>query len=212
MTHQPTAYPLAWPAGWPRTPAYKRNDSKYQFRKRRAYANQSPFWSFAESRDALVVELERLGARNPVLSSNFQLRLDGLPSGSASRPADEGIAIFFELKGRPMVMACDVHVRAEENMRSLALSIEAMRALERHGGGVMMEKAFDGFAALPPPSSDNRPHWSAVLDLPRNATRSDIEKAFKHKARAAHPDHGGSNAQMAALNAARDEALGAAHD
>jgi hypothetical protein len=52
-----------------------------------------------------------------------------------------------------MTMACDRFDNAAANMRSLGLAIEAMRQLERHGGGAMMEKAFSGFVALPPPIS-----------------------------------------------------------
>lgn len=143
------AYPLQWPAGWPRTPSHQMQDSKYRFRRVGRYSkSQSPFWTFAEARDALNDELDRLGARNLVLSSNYELRLDGQPSAKAGNPIDRGIAIYFTLKGKPMVMACDMHVRAEENMRSLTLAIEAMRQLERHGGGIMMERAFEGFQAV----------------------------------------------------------------
>ena len=87
-------------------------------------------------------------------------------------------------------------------MRSLGLAIEAMRQLERHGGGTMMERAFSGFAALPPPRSC----WD-ILGVPVGSSRAVIEKAFRERAPAAHPDRGGSNADMAELNAARDRAL-----
>ena len=50
-------------------------------------------------------------------------------------------------------MACDRFDNAAANMRSLGLAIEAMRQLERHGVGTMMERAFTGFVALPAPES-----------------------------------------------------------
>lgn len=203
-----SAFPLQWPAGWPRTPAHQLQDSKYRFRRTGRYGKtQSPFWTFAEARNALNDELDRLGARNLVLSSNYELRLDGQPSAKAGNPHDRGIAIYFTLKGKPMVMACDQHVRAEENMRSLTLAIEAMRQLERHGGGIMMERAFEGFHALPAPGA-KRP-WREVfgfhgVQLP---SKREIDRAWKDLAKKRHPDAGGSETAMAELNQARDEAL-----
>lgn len=207
MTAQ--AYPLQWPEGWPRTRDCDKQDSKYRFKKNRGYGNGSSFWTFAEARDALVTELERLGARNAVLSSNYELRLDGLPRGGARTPFDTGIAIYFVLKGKQMVMACDMHLRAEENMRSLALAIEAMRQLERHGGGTMMERAFTGFMALPSPGQKPARTWREVLNLDgvSHPTAEQIREHYRLSARSAHPDAGGSVEAMAELNAARDAAL-----
>jgi hypothetical protein len=176
-------------------------DSKYRFRR------SGRFWTFAEARNALNDELDRLGARNLVLSSNYEFRLDGQPSAKAGNPLDRGIAVYFTLKGKQMVMACDQHVRAEENMRSLTLAIEAMRQLERHGGGIMMERAFEGFQALPAPVA-TRP-WREVLGLvgEKNPTAEQVNHHFKIKAKSAHPDAGGSDAAMAELNASKAEAL-----
>ena len=197
------AYPLHWPDGWPRTHPWERDDSKYRFRKGR-YDQRSPFWSFAEARDALLDELDRLGAINAVLSTNYTVRNDGLPRADRRAPDDTGVAIYFQLNGRPQVMACDMHVRAEENMRSLALSIEAMRALERHGGGRMMERAFEGFTALPAP--DRVKQWWDVLDLWSDATRADVEEAWKRLRKERHPDTpGGSTTAFQELQAAYEQ-------
>ena len=192
-----TSYPLAWPEGWPRSTA--REDGRRRFIRRGAA------WTFGAARDALYEELDRLGSPPHItlLSSNYRLNQRGEPSKAYGRPADEGVAVYFQRRGRPYVMACDRFLRAEENMRSLTLAIDAMRALERHGGGVMMERAFAGFAALPSPGST--PWWS-VLQVDQAATREQIEVAFRRLARERHPDSGGSDAMMADLNRARDEA------
>lgn len=200
-----SAYPLQWPEGWPRTPAHRQQDSKHRFK--RTGRNQ-PFWTFAEARNELGNELDRMGARNVVLSSNYELRLDGLPRGNGPVPSDRGVAVYFTLKGVQKVMACDMHVRAEENMRSIALALDAMRALERHGGGIMMERAFEGFTALPAPGT-RRP-WRQVLGLNDGiaVTRETIDYAYRELAKKRHPDApSGSHDQMSELNAARDAAL-----
>jgi hypothetical protein len=199
------SYPLHWPAGWPRTPAKEVVDGKYGFRRPRANSAASPFWTFNDARDALLEELHRLGATHGrrVLSSNFKLTAAGLPTDRGGRPEDQGIAVYFDLGGKAMVMACDRYTGAPENMRSIALAIEAMRQLARHGGGAMMERAFSGFQALPASGPDC---W-AVLGVPSNADVDTINKAYRAKAKAAHPEAGGSTAAMQELNVARDEAL-----
>ena len=197
------AFPLHWPAGWPRTPVHKQVDSRNRWgrgegRKRRP-------WTFGEARDELFLELERFGAKSIVLSTSFRLTQSGMPSKNFGVPDDQGVAIYFVLKGKQMVMAQDGHTRAEENMRALALVLKYLRGVEDLGGGTMMEKAFAGFEALPAPGQ--RPPWWTVLGVGESASRSDVEAAYRRKARERHPDAGGSDALMAELNLARDEAL-----
>jgi hypothetical protein len=198
------AFPLAWPEGWPRTPEGEKKDGRYSFKRQqdtgRGYRMGQP-WSFAAARDALLEELWKHNPSSVVLSSNFQPGKNG-PMEGRRRPEDEGIAVYFQRKGKPYVMACDRYHDAEGNMRSLALALEAMRQLERHGGGTMMERAYEGFAALPPPKSC----WE-ILDLKPGASADDVRRAYRAKAPRAHPDGGGSHDRMAELNAARDEAL-----
>lgn len=202
-----SAYPLQWPVGWPRTPWLRRQDSKYRFRR------NGSFWTFAAARDALGTELDRIGARNVVLSTNYELRLDGLPRGNGPTPVDTGVAVYFVLKEKQMAMACDMRIRAEENMRSIALALEAMRQLERHGGGVMMERAFEGFTALPSPETATKRPWREVFGFQSTATTAGIspsliETRYRELAKQRHPDApGGSHELMAELNAAKEEAL-----
>jgi hypothetical protein len=77
--------------------------------------------------------------------------------------------------------------------------------LEQHGGSFMMERAFAGFAQLPAPGA--RKHWSAVMNVPRDASRHDVECAYKRLAKKHHPDNGGSTELMAEPNAAKAEAM-----
>ncbi len=46
-----------------------------------------------------------------------------------------------------------------------------------------------------------------LLGLPPRSTEDEIQRAWREKAKRAHPDQGGSTAAMAELNAARDAAL-----
>ncbi|ARN82773.1 J domain-containing protein [Methylocystis bryophila] len=51
---------------------------------------------------------------------------------------------------------------------------------------------------------DPRIRAFAMLGLPSGASRAEIEKAFRARIKRAHPDHGGSAEQAAALNEARN--------
>lgn len=191
------AYPLAWPDGWPRTLPAHRKDGRYHFKR-----GENRPWTFAAARGALYEELGRMGAGRLVVSSNFPLNQSGEPAGNRGRPFDEGIAIYFVRRGKPYVMACDQWMGAEANMRSLALSIAALRTLERHGGGVMLERAFTGFAALPSPKTC----WE-ILGLTPRASFAEVQAAWRKRIAGSHPDQGGSEAAAAEINAARDQAL-----
>lgn len=195
------AFPLHWPQGWPRTSWRKRINGKSR------WSSGGKPWTFDAARKDLALELDRLGARDIVLSTNYELRLDGAPRAGAKTPDDVGIAVYFTYKDRQVAMARDAFDRAEENIRSLTLALRAMRAIEEHGGSSMMDRAFAGFDALPAPGSKRS--WRDVLgfhdiQLPSKAT---VNAAWRDKARAAHPDAGGTQEAMAELNRARDEAL-----
>lgn len=187
MTQSITAYPLCWPASFPRC-----TDRQWARFKTDMVA----------ARTHLQDELDRLGATDPVLSSNLQLRLDGWPKADAKRPADPGVALYFTLKGQQMCMPCDRYSEAKDNIRALGLTIAAMRGIERWGGGHIMEATFTGFLALPAP--ENAHHWTDVLGVPLEATASQIQAAWKTQIKAA----GGAESPDAAfINVARDRAL-----
>lgn len=195
------AYPLEWPEGWARTPAYKRNSN-------------SPFrTTFDKARRDLWAELEHLGAKGVVISSNLELRNDGQPRADSARRriVDPGVAVYFMLKGKQVVMARDAYETVHDNLRSICLAISHLRGLERHGGATMMDRAFTGFAALPPPSA-TQPRartWREIMefDASHRPDADGINVRFRALARVRHPDAGGSAEAFAELTRARDQGL-----
>jgi len=180
------AYPLAWPPHRPRTKRRQRS----QFHS-----------SFDVARDGLMDELRRMGARLPVLSTNVPLRRDGLPYAVQKEPDDPGVAVYFEWKGRQMAFACDRWDRVRDNVQAVRHTIAALRGLDRWGTGDMVEAAFRGFEALPPPDASDR-QWRDVLNLTSMDGLQEAEASYRHLATERHPDRGGSTEQMAELNAA----------
>lgn len=188
------AYPLRWPEGWPRTPAHKRQRSRFDV-------------TMDKARQELQWAIERAGGRYSLLCANLPLRRDRKLSTPRSEPEDTGVAVYFEKRGKQMVFACDKWDRVRDNIRAIEKTIEALRGIERWGASEMMERAFSAFEALPAPGQ--RPPWWIVLGVEKTATSEEIERAYRTKARERHPDMGGSNTLMAELNQARNEALSA---
>lgn len=210
------AFPLQWPEGWPRTPPHLRQDGNsrflggtgYEFDRsapnNRRYVGRKPV-SFDVARKKLFAELGRMGATNITLSSNVPLRQDGLPRADVGRRGqdDPGIAVYFTHNNRQLVMAQDAYSGTAGNMRSLGLAVEALRQLERHGGGTMMERAFNGFLAIAPPSW--KKPWREVFGV-KPDWNGDIKSLYREKAKQRHSDVDGDDTLMAELNVAYAEA------
>lgn len=144
-------------------------------------------------------ELHRLGAVRFVLSTNVELRQDGFPRSDRRSPADPGVAVYFDLKGRPIVMACDKWSRVEDNLWAITKHIEAIRGTARWGCGEL-QQAFGGYTALPAPA-DLRP-WYEVLDVREDCSLETARSAWINGAKKCHPDNGGSHSAMAIINGA----------
>lgn len=188
------AYPLQWPVGVPRTAAHR--------------MARAPFsCTLSAATEHVLNEVRRMGGVLPVISSNLELRRDGLPYANQRQPVDVGAAVYFRRRGRSMVFACDRWDKIEHNLRAIAKTIEALRGIERWGSAEMVDQAFSGFQALPSPAATE--DWWTVLGVPRDATAGQIQAAYRTKARDAHPDAGGSDAAMSRLNIARDKGLSA---
>lgn len=214
-----TAYPLQWPQGRARTPWQKREprapfsrgseetverwDSSIGAR-RAVKIQRDKEVTVIVAIERLQQQLDLLGATLPVLSTNLQTRLNGLPRADQRNPDDPGAAIYFNLKDRRIVIACDKWARVADNIAALAAHIRATRSVERYGAA-SVEQAFAGYAKLPSPSDIN---WRSILGIPVDA---DVDLAYiqrrqRELAMLHHPDHGGNDAQMSEINRAVEAA------
>lgn len=203
------AYPLQWPDGWPRSRGRKPGHfgkQEWKTSGANSYKAKADI-TMVDAMKRVKVELERLNinvADDSIVSTNLKLNLSGLPRGDQGEPGDPGVAVYFQKKNGPMrVIAIDAYHRVRDNLAAIAATLDAMRAIERHGGAQILERAFTGFAALTAPGKN----WWDVLEVRQDATREVIEINFRRLARDKHPDNGGSHEAMSALNEARDAAL-----
>jgi hypothetical protein len=199
MNEKISRYPLQWPAGWKRLQAYQRKSANFSKHGKRL--------SVFDGIGRVLSELKLLGVSDDdvVISTNVETRLDGLPRSDRAAPQDVGVAVYWVTKaGTPAkCMAVDRYDKVADNLAAVAATLEAFRAVERHGGAAILDRAFVGFAALPAPALGQRDWWT-VLDLTPNATEDQVRSAHRRLTAVHHPDRGGSEERMAELNLARD--------
>lgn len=204
-----TRYPLCWPKDWKRTQGRTRAQFGKAPRARGAdvqtYVPKSRL-SIEDSFRRIEYEMERFGVdlHTVLVSTNLRTNMRGMPTGATGEPSDPGVAVYWNLKGKSQCMAIDRYDRVADNLAAVAATLEALRAIERHGGGSILERAFLGFAQLPAALD-----WRAILCIhpQTNVTEEIIDNAFKALAIRRHPDKGGSTEMMAELNRARGDAL-----
>lgn len=180
-------FPLAWPLGMPR--ASSRKSSQFKTSLTKALENV---------RDSIRLFGSDSGrpVSNVVISSNASL--------GQMRPEDPGVAVWFIWDGEQRCFAVDLYAKPEENLQAIHHVLEARRTEMRHAGVVMARAAMAGFAAaLPAPGTKT---WWQVLQVKETDALTVIENAYRKLATERHPDRGGSDAMMAELNTARDQA------
>lgn len=208
-------YPLTWPAGWKRTKPDQRRSAKFSKQvirssgtgdSYRTWTNKSEV-TIAEGTKRVLEQLRSMGVRegDAIISTDLKVRLDGLPMSNQREPENPGVAVYWK-KGKETqhkVIAIDLYARIADNLAAIAATLDAMRAIERHGGAVIMERAFSGFLALAATNT-----WRAVFDYAEDANVSldDCKARYRARAKGRHPDMGGSAAAMAELNWAMQEA------
>ena len=201
-------YPLSWPFGWKRTPSMKRKRTRFTGT---SYGTYSSGGSYRRQRELttyeaikrLDLELDRLRAREVILSTNVELTSRGEPRSGRRAPDDPGVAVYFRLNNKDRVLACDTWDSVAGNIAGIAAHIDCIRGIDRYGVGTL-DQAFAGYDALPPPSADNRAPWRGMLQFKPDAsvTRNDVDVHYRMLAKQAGTDEGA----LLQLNLAREAA------
>lgn len=195
----PAVYPLQWPEGKARS----------RSRVPGTFKDGGSSITVPAAIGRVEAQLNHLGAKSPMVSSNLQPTLSGVTRGRGET-LDPGVVVFFDLKDQAYAMACDRYTTVASNLAAIAAHLDATRGIERWGVASAAE-SLQVFLALPGADGGGkavgRPWWS-VLELEKSASRTDVLNAYRRLAAVRHPDvEGGSHEAMAELNAARDAAL-----
>lgn len=180
------AFPLQWPDGLPRSASKATSQFKTGLPTALKNVQKS-------------LQLFGSDSGKPVTSIVLSRNVGGLVF---EPPEDSGVAAWFVWDGEQRCIAVDRYAKPEDNLQAIHHILEARRTEMRHGGLHIVRQTFKGFIALPAPEQ-----WWEVLGVAADASRDQINAAYREKARTAHPDQGGSDAAMARLNAARERGL-----
>lgn len=182
---------------------------------------QAPFTApWPTTQDLLQREARMIGGRDVVVQlavHEGEIRRDGWPYARAHACHPGVTVVVPESRHGRLSWSTDRYERWQDNVRAVGLSMEALRAADRHG--VMQGRQYAGFRELGSgePDDDWRPSveeaaqyivslagwddaaWRQVIDDAH--TRS---QAFRDAAKVCHPDVGGLPDVFARLQIAVD--------
>ena len=191
---------------------------------------KSPFnatWS--NTLELLAFELDKLSARTVTLRtmhSAYDVRLDGKLRADSTNPKHPGVILTFEKfegwdedtqqsRYVEMKFPCDTFTYWKDNVRAIALALEALRKVDRYG--VRSGSQYAGFKALPPGdfaavmtpelAADFIAKAAGMGNVPAIATSiiqnvAFGESVYKTAAKTLHPDKGGDAEEFKKLESA----------
>ena len=172
--------------------------------------------SWQDTLDFLSAEIEKVGGKDPVVIqldvTEGDIRLDGMLRANA-KVGHPGVVVSFESRFGPLRYATDAYEKDwsrgmpswQANLRAIALTLEALRAIDRWGVSKRGEQ-YTGWKALPAggsrpfTSADDALRWMRGFGGPADLAVRDL---YRHLAKLLHPDAGGDRAEWDRLDQAR---------
>lgn len=172
-----------WPNGQMR-PDHKRKRSPFRATYRKTLMD-------------LERELHHLGAKSIIIQAGFtDVRNDGWPY-SGAKPKHPAVVLSFTARGgRKMMLPCDTYKTFEENLRAVALTLSALKAIDRYGV-TEHEEQYRGFAQIEaPPAPGTMDYETAerliagLAGVPVSVLRDRAQRdvVIREAKRSAHPD------------------------
>lgn len=178
------------------------------------------------TQDDLRVELAYIGVRSCVIQADLgedDIRLDGMPRANARWRSSRVVVSFTHPQQGEVSFPCGTYKDFWHNVRAVVKTLEALRAVDRHGVTQRAEQ-YTGWRALPGGGTAIVVGAFASLEdaarfllktggFPSDqryverviGVADDLKQIYDAAARRAHPDvAGGSDALMSRVNAARD--------
>ena len=167
-------------------------------------------------------ELHKISARNIVLKTfhpEKAHRRDGGIRVDARAPWHPGVILEFEkpeltsdgdTRFAKISLPCDTYRLWEDNLRAIAMVLEGLRMIDRHG--VSQGAQYQGYLALPPKPGEMTVEDAAAFLATQGGVdgaegallkhEAFAETAYKAAAKKLHPDKGGSDKEFAKLEKA----------
>lgn len=157
---------------------------------------------YNQTLELLDKELLMLSVRQAVIQIDLpesKIRIDGLPR-SGARPDYQGVILSFESKYGHLRYATDVFDFWQDNLRAIALGLEALRKVDRYGITKRGEQ-YTGWKQLPAAITEVSDIQEAAAFMERYSglAAEDIirehevyRQAYRASALKLHPDKGGN--------------------
>jgi hypothetical protein len=182
---------------WPKEPTKARQRSRFDS-------------SYNDTLKLLERELEHLGAREVFIHLWLpfgQIRQDGLPYANA-KVNQPGVILSFTAKHGALEYPCDTFDDWRDNLRAIALALEALRKVDRYGVTSANGEQYTGWKKLPP-AGHTLSSAAGVLIRHANVahtsiTRENFGALWRMAVQNTHPDKGGRAEDFAAVLKARD--------
>ena len=170
---------------------------------------------FSATQDLLDTELRHLAAKSVVIQADCdrsEIRLDGRFRANA-KMRGPGVVLSFDSKHGPLSYPCDKFTEWQDNLRAIALSLEALRKVDRYGVTKRAEQ-YKGWERLPGSTPNAGTPLAAALLL-REVGGGDEHRiiadygimleAYRRAVLSTHPDHHPEHAEtFKQVQAAKD--------
>ena len=170
--------------------------------------------SYSATLDLLERELRALTAQDIVVQAWFtweQIRDDGWPR-SAANPSQSGLILSFTVRKvvnhkmtvTALSFPCDTFDTFDDNLRAIALTLEALRKIDRYGV-TQGNQQYTGWKQLPAQDTNNNGSMSrgdAIAFIAMHSGMSmhgaeiDLQYAYRTAARKLHPDSGDGDHEL----------------
>jgi hypothetical protein len=183
---------LPWPMGFRRTS--RENIQPSNFKPR----------TLGEAAREAAHQARLLGGKDIVISVGFTPQNYHLDEYKGFPVEDQSVVLRIRFGDELSAFPCDRWKHIPENLWAIQSFLKTTRYQINWGVGEL-EHSFAGFKALP--ERTDSVDCYGVLGVTPTASETEIQAAFRRHALVLHPDRGGSNAAMAELINARDQAL-----
>lgn len=196
-------------ATWPETPTRSRQRARFDT-------------GYEATKDLLERECRHLGAREVVIQvaiPESDIRIDGTYPKANARSEHPGVIVSFDSKHGPLRYATDTFTHWNDNLRAIALGLEALRKVDRYGVSKGGEQ-YRGWNALPPGGTPMGAAKMTVDEAARilaDASHSSlvvvddpdaVEATYRRAVKNTHPDVGGDPDHFRLVKEARDLLIG----
>lgn len=176
--------------------------------------------SWSDTLDLLYTEVAALDGKDLVLEVDIHetdLRLDGTIRARA-RAASPAVIVSFSTPAGALMFRCDRYTAAhygqpddwQQNVRAIALTLQALRAVDRYGATSSGEQ-YAGWRQLATTPAAHPDPWQTLTALAGADVANDRASIIRRARRNAHPDNGGSHELWLQFTAAYDALEAEAH-